>query len=401
MIMNVFLIITMVLPVLILGQDTTIFPGDSTNTDSGVFPISWPDVFDLVDLVLAWSLGIIIGAPRKILEFLSAIIPYLRVFVDKLQKKEIIDLSFKRQAYAESTGKKPDIEIKYLLPILFLCLFSSELFAQIPIEFPSAPIPGLKLYAFNDQGVEVEVNHQDTLHFTIRDRGVTGIETDSVITLDWLKFPMFLPEFGADYLLVGSYDYGQVLKTERRGDTISTSGGRWPDKLRGEYYAVVKDGAKGRFIRFYIQTNEGEVGDVINVFDTTQVFQTVMVYDTTKAFIVDSADIGVLQAGLEWIIKDLDNLSFTNISIKLDSILLAVDRLKVTPEPVQILSRQQVIIQELQSLTVEQLVEKYYKSQTILVSGYDLTTYDFADWAGVVRSATESIIFTQAKALIQ
>ena len=58
----------------------------------------------------------------------------------------------------------------------------------------------------------------------------------------------------------------------------------------------------------------------------------------------------------------------------------------------------EVMEEELQGSSVETLRRKYYKSKSIVVQGYQLSTCDFADYAGVSCSRSEATIFEIAKA---
>ena len=93
------------------AQDTT-----ETGGAGGIFSLG--NLFDLVDLLIAWLLGIVVTSSgfRKILDLLAVVLPFLRGLANRADKNAVLDIAKRREARMISAGQNPDIKITTVDP---------------------------------------------------------------------------------------------------------------------------------------------------------------------------------------------------------------------------------------------------------------------------------------------
>ena len=475
---------------LLIGQDSTIVtPG--TGEGSSVFPAEWADLFDLVDLLLVWALGIVASGSglRKVLSILADVLPFLRTFVNSLEEKAIIDLEASRSARLKKAGQPNDLQVlRKAAPLVVLLMLTFSAAAQqsgapawavIPDTFPGfyppEERPGLEIEFINENFQRQRIQDGDTLEFTFMHPDILNLtrrDTTYVIP-NFNRFPMFdAVDITLPYMEVRQYSSGVSVEDWYNPDSLLSvsSIGYFRAPIEGVYYAfLLRAPDDGRFIRFYLKTSERSlvvdtvtekitvidsievpvnvtvydtIEQKITVIDSVQVPVNVTVYDTleTKITVIDSVQIPVdvpvyvatdVDQALAPITESLDTIEerVRNVGSRVevgifaakgarDSAATGNGLLRGMNEGLQVLSDsvysyyqelagqptsgpsvtlEEVLLQELNTFTAEQLAAKYFKSKTILEGGYQISTCTFAAWAGIGCSFTEATIFTAAK----
>ena len=104
---KVFLLFFFVLGACLLKAQDTI-----SGPTGGSFPVTIGNLFDLIDIILAWAIGIALGRWRQVLQVLSTILPFLRTFVNDQDKRAALNILKKREARLLLENKKNDLRIE-------------------------------------------------------------------------------------------------------------------------------------------------------------------------------------------------------------------------------------------------------------------------------------------------
>lgn len=296
-----------------------LFSQDTTATEPGqAFNVSWPDVFDLIDLVLAWAIGVSAGRWRQILQALASVLPFLRNLANEQDKRALINIEAVRTARLKKAGQPVDLEVSLKKPlalVLLLLLSAPALYAQGWIEpakgaglYPTAEVPGLEFYMRNHLGDSIPINNGDTVFFDYTEPNLLAIVSDTPVVYHW-EYKLRSPLFAATNMLlpyweVRQYRSGANEVHQYHADSLKSSStmARWPAPVEGHYYALLlTDSLEGRFIRFYLATTETvafldtitverTVVDSITVLDTalTVLVDTVQYNDTVRSYVTDT-----------------------------------------------------------------------------------------------------------------
>lgn len=341
----------------LLAQDST----DTTGVGpGGSFPVTWPDVFDLIDLVIVWALSIAVGRWRQVLQAISALLPFLEDFVNFQDKRAVLNIAKAREARLMKRAKPNDLIVQTVaedatsvgpkganlggaasIIILFL-LLPLGLFSQadpgyydppfepelMPGEYPTLAADGLKFFFTDHVGNRQEINDGDTVYFEPSHSPPLEVVNDPINKV-WNRWPLISQDTGALWYEFRKYsgdyhDHGFI-----KGDTSSSFGGRFPQYWEGLYYGLqLKSPAVGRFIRFYIKTNE-----TLAIYtDTTEITVPVdsIVFDTVEQFVTVPIDSIVFDT-VEHIVN-VPKDSFIFVTVPRDSIVFdTVERIVTIP----------------------------------------------------------------------
>lgn len=341
---------------------------DSTGTGESAFPVTWPDLFDLIDMVLVWAIGIAAGRWRQVLQAIASVFPFLESFVNQKDKEAVLGIAKAREARLLKRGKPLDliVEVKdpgdpprkipplsiFLLFFLPLGLSAQDGFsppfepAKAPAEYSTTARDGFRFYAMTQTGVS-EINNGDTVLFDFKE--------PRIAEGDFSRFPIFFGDSAANYYEFRKYTDGDFWQVGYREEESSTDfGTKYPRYWEGLYYGLqLRDSLDGRFIRFYLKTNEN-----------------LAIYtDTLKFFSVEPAD-------LNGIIDKIDRIPTAGAIA--DSVASRLGR--AGPSGI---TKSEAILAELNrpELDPAALAAKYYKSRPIPLEGFAVSTCDFVEWA--------------------
>ncbi len=239
--------------------------------------------------------------------------------------------------------------------------------------------------AFVDhQGQRHEMADGDTLYFDL----ASG---PGILNGAYSPLPIFdINDTGVVYSELRKYgEDGYVQKHYRDGNTSVSFGNNPPRWWEGTYYALaLRTKYDGRFMRFYLKTNE----DLAIYTDTTHYADTT--FTTIEKVVTRYDTIRINQTVYEVLPANLSKLESG-----IDSLIALYSNTGGPIEPGK--TKQEIIEAELVAYSLEDLARKYYKSRPIEVDGQQISTCDFAEYAGLSCSrVTEAVIFNTAYDLL-